>query len=199
MEPVLLGLAATSAASEAGSLLEHTFKTLAEPFATVLHAVAEAMSSENEESAPIETSDLKSHLEQMQASLAGRIQQALASAGVELTEPLELRISEIDGTLEVVGEHPQKALIESALADDSDMARGFNELIALQQLLTSTDEAENGISKHVLFGEPKNDAGDGVVLNRRRRDDAHFHINLAATLRAAASPLRTQYGIPTPR
>ena len=157
MEPVLLGLAATSAASEAGSLLQRTFETVAEPFAIVLHAVAEAMSAKNEESAPIETDDLKSHLEQMQASLATSIQQALASAGVELTEPLELRISEIDGSLEVVGDHPQKALIESALADDPDLARGFNELIALHQLLTATDEAEDENSDSVLFGEPKND------------------------------------------
>jgi hypothetical protein len=162
MEPVLLGLAATSAASEAGSLLERTFETLAEPFATVLHAVAEAMSSENEEPAPIETGDLKSHLEQMQASLAGSIQQALASAGIELTEPLELRISEIDGSLEVAGEHPQKALIESALADDPDLARAFSELIALQQLLTETDEAKEENSEMVLFGEPVNSAVTAV-------------------------------------
>lgn len=158
MEPVLLGIAATSAASEAGSLLERTFETLAEPFATVLHAVAEAMSAENDESAPIETGDLKSHLEQMQASLAATIQQALASAGVELTEPLELRNSEIDGTLEVVGDHPQKALIESAFADDPDLSQGFSELIALHQLLTANDESDDENSGIVSFGDPENDA-----------------------------------------
>ncbi len=158
MEPVLLGIAATSVASEAGSLLRQTFETVAEPFATVLHAVAEAMSAENEESAPLETGDLKSHLEQMQASLAATIQQALASAGVELTEPLELRISEIDGSLEVVGEHPHKALIESALADDPDLTGAFSELIALHQLLTATDESDEEDSDIVPFGDPENDA-----------------------------------------
>jgi hypothetical protein len=169
MEPVLLGLAATSAASEAGSLLERTFHTVAEPFATVLHAVAEAMSAENKESTPVETGDLQSYLEEIQASLANSIQQALASAGVELSEPLELRISEIDGSLEVVGEHPQKALIESALADDPDLARGFNELVALHQLLTATAQVEEEPSDNVLLGESEDDVVTAIFSTE---DDA---------------------------
>jgi hypothetical protein len=158
MEPVLLGLAATSAASEAGSLLERTLHTVAEPFATILEAMSEALSAEDQQTSPIEGGDLESYLDDLQASLAGQIQQALSPAGVELTEPLQLQISEIDGRLEVVGEHPQKALIEAALADDSDLARNFSELVTLRQLRSATSNIDQESSDNVLLGIAQSDA-----------------------------------------
>lgn len=146
MEPVLLGLAAPSAVSAAGNLLERTLNTLAEPFSAVLHAVADSLSPANEEQAAVQAADLQLDLAELQTNLASRIEQALASAGVELTEPLQLSISEIDGSLEVVGEHPQKALIESALADDRELSRDFSEALALQQLLAAAKESEEANS-----------------------------------------------------
>ncbi|MDZ4657093.1 MAG: hypothetical protein SH868_05890 [Bythopirellula sp.] len=145
MEPVLLGLAAPSAVNTAGNLLERTFNTLAEPFSAVLHAVADSLSAASDEQPAVPIADMQTALPELQQNLATRIEQALASAGVELTEPLQLRISAIDGRLEVVGEHPQKALIESALADDPELAQDFSLAVAIQQLLLA-EEPEDDVA-----------------------------------------------------
>lgn len=159
MEPVLLGLATPAAVNAAGNLLSRTLSTLAEPFSAVLHAVADSFAPANEEQAAVQVADLQTALAELQSHLASRIEQALASAGVELTEPLKLSISEIDGSLEVVGEHPQKALIESALANDPELSRSFAEAIALQQLLAGADEAEEANSvDSMTLGVAENDA-----------------------------------------
>jgi hypothetical protein len=157
MEPVLLGLAATSAASEAISLLEHAFHSVAEPFANVLNAVSEAIATEDDESLATEIGDLQTYVGKLETGLAEKIQHELAAAGVELTEPLQLRISEVDGRLEVVGEHPQRALIESALANDPDLVSGISELIALRQMLSASAEIDEASSGNVLLGTAESD------------------------------------------
>lgn len=147
MEPVLLGLAAPSAVNTAGNLLERTFNTLAEPFSAVLHAVADSLAPANEEQPAMQVADLQIASAELQTNLATRIEQALDSAGVKLTEPLQLTISPIDGRLEVVGEHPQKTLIESALADDPELAQDFSTAVALQQLLAAeAPESEDDVA-----------------------------------------------------
>ena len=159
MEPVLLGLATPAAVNAAGNLLSRTLNTLAEPFSAVLHAVTDSFAPANEEQAAVQVADLQTALAELQSNLASRIEQALASAGVELTEPLKLSISEIDGSLEVVGEHPQKALIESALANDLELSGDFAEAFALQQLLAGADEAEEANSADAIaLGVAENDA-----------------------------------------
>jgi hypothetical protein len=131
LQPVLLGLAAPSAANAAGSLLERAFDSVAEPFAMMLDAAAQVLAGEDE--AATESADAGSYLDQLQVQLAGEIEKALSAAGIELTEPITLRISPTDGSLEVVGEHSQRALIESALANEPDLAERFAELFALRQ------------------------------------------------------------------
>jgi hypothetical protein len=142
MEPVLLGLAAPSAANAASNLLERTVNTLSKPFAAVLHAMTDSADTADQTAPALEVANLETQFAKLQTNLAQQINKALASAGVELTEPLELRVSEIDGSLEVVGNHPQRALIESALADDEQLSQNFTTAIALQQLLAAFEAAE---------------------------------------------------------
>lgn len=123
MEQVLLGLAAPAVVGTAGNLVERSLASVAEPFATVFEAIAEALSLASDEPAALVTGDL-------QSELAARIASTLAAAGIDLSEPIELRLSSTDGQLEVIGEHSQKALIESALADVPDLARKFTEFAA---------------------------------------------------------------------
>lgn len=118
MEPALIGLAGASA-SKVGDLLERTTRAAARPFSAVLHAAADVLSP-----AAVSAGQPASPTDE----LAQRIQEDLALAGVELTEPLELALNR--GKLEVVGEHPQKTLIEAALAQDPGLAGELRELIA---------------------------------------------------------------------
>jgi hypothetical protein len=57
--------------------------------------------------------------------LADRIRRQLASAGIELFEPVEL-ISNGQGGIAVSGPHPQQAAIEEALGSDVLLERDFN-------------------------------------------------------------------------
>ncbi len=142
MEAVLLGLAAPAAVSTAGSLLERSLDTLSVPFSAILESMTDSESADSETSSITDIADLQSELANLQANLAARIQNALSSAGIKLDEPLQLRVSELDGTVEVVGNHQQKALIEAALADDPAFARDFAKALAMQQLVTASEQAE---------------------------------------------------------
>jgi hypothetical protein len=176
MEPVLLGLAAPAAAGTAGNLLERTFHTAAEPFAALLDAFTSALSSQNPESTSAVIDSVDGQLESLQTELATEIESALTAAGIDLTEPIALRISKADGQLEVAGAHPQKALIEAALADNPDLARKFTAAVALEQLLTATDRLEDSDAAHAVeLGEAEHDAvtalftknDDGTTLEFR--------------------------------
>jgi transposase len=114
----------------------------------MLDAAAQVLAGE--EDATAESTDAASYLDQLQSQLAGEIEKSLSAAGVELTEPLTLRISPTDGSIEVVGDHPQRALIESALADEPDLAAQFAELFALRQELNAEDDENDS---EVTFGE----------------------------------------------
>jgi len=56
-----------------------------------------------------------------------RIQQQLAAAGIQVTQPLDL-ISNGQGGIAVSGPHPQQAEIEEALGSDFLLERDFNNL-----------------------------------------------------------------------
>ena len=56
-----------------------------------------------------------------------RIQQQLATAGIQVTQPLEL-ISNGQGGIAVAGSHPQQAAIEEVLGGDVLLERDFNNL-----------------------------------------------------------------------
>jgi hypothetical protein len=142
MESVLLGMAAPAAVGTAGSLLDRTLHAAAEPFAVLLHAIGSAALPEGNESAAAASDTLHGKLDVLRNELAGAIENALTSAGVDLSEPIALRISEADGHLEVAGDHPQKAIIEAALADDPDLANKFAEVAALTQLLAAVNKLD---------------------------------------------------------
>jgi hypothetical protein len=138
MESVLLGLAGPAAAGTAGSLLERTLHAAAEPFAAVLQAASSALKQEEGGGAGAVTLEgLHESLQTLRDDLAAKIEKALRNAGIDLAEPLALRISPTDGQIDVAGDHPQKALIEAALADSSGLVDSFNEVAALAQLLTT--------------------------------------------------------------
>lgn len=153
MEPVLLGMAAPAAIGTAGNLVDRAMHRVAEPFATVMHAIAGTLSSDP--SVAIESSgNISDKLQSLQAQLATEIEQTLVAAGVDLSEPIALRLGEADGQLEVVGEHPQKALIEAALADRRELPGSFAEVLALHQWLSSGGEGDGGEAIHIAeFGQ----------------------------------------------
>lgn len=145
MEPVLLGLAAPTAVSETGNLLERSLRAAAEPFAAVLQTVIASFADDPTvgKSSEVGQEIPGQYLTDLQATLAGRIRELLTTAGVDLAEPIGLRISAIDGRVEVVGDHPQKPLIESALATESELEELLAELIALHQLLHPEGSDDN--------------------------------------------------------
>jgi hypothetical protein len=142
MESVLLGMAAPAVAGTAGSLVERTVQTVAEPFAALLHALGAALAEGDDDTARVAVEGQPDQLKTLSAELAARIEKALKSAGIELAGPIGLRMSPVDGHLEVDGDHPQQALIEAALADDPEIASAIREVAALQQVLDSTRSAE---------------------------------------------------------
>lgn len=145
MEPVLLGIAGASAAN-AGNLLERSARAVLEPFANVLRAAASSFS-------PVDN-ELEVEAESPVKVLADRIEKALSTAGIEITEPLELAVS--DGQLVVVGNHPQRTLIEAALAQDPTLGEEVSQL--LRNDAKSSDAGDEYFfqisgqqSRHVIF------------------------------------------------
>ena len=70
--------------------------------------------------------------------LAGRIRRHLASAGIDLFEPVEL-ISNGQGGIAVAGPHPQQAAIEEALGSDVLLERDFHLLATDYRELSEQD------------------------------------------------------------
>jgi len=66
-------------------------------------------------------------LKQRSELLRGRIQRQLASAGIQLSQPVEL-ISNGQGGIAVAGPHPLAAAIEETLGSDVLLERDFNRL-----------------------------------------------------------------------
>ncbi len=148
MEPVLLGLASPSTAV---GLLEKTVKATTKPFAYILNSLAEGLKP-NEATGESPEASLADRSSQLQDELAQRIHEALVAAGVDLSNPLRLNLSEADGSLEIAGDHPQATLIEAALAQDPDLADDFRKLLELQQ-------QANGDSVDAWDGEYGNSQG----------------------------------------
>ncbi len=79
--------------------------------------------------------DVQRHANNLQADLQQRIQDSLISAGVVLESQLRLKISGSDGSLEVDGTHPQRAVIEAALNSDPSLAVDFQQLSTEYKIL----------------------------------------------------------------
>ncbi len=142
MKPVTLGIAGATA-NELGGLLGRSSQAVIEPFSKVLHAVANTLSSHDKGGA-IEAGSGENLLE-------NRIDKVLAAAGIKTTEPLELTID--NGKVVVVGDHPQRTLIESAFAQDPTLAKDLSELIQKESnsRLAFPSSASEPESLKVLF------------------------------------------------
>lgn len=173
MESVLLGMAAPVAVTSAGSLLEGTLRTATQPFAALLQALTFPTSTESEDSVPSGIEELHGSLESLRDDVAAKIEKALTSAGVDLAEPITLRISPTDGHLEVVGDPPQKALIEAALADDPDLVNEFTEVAALEQLLATMAKPTD--STIVPLGQDEQDPVTAIFTMNGESADIEFN------------------------
>lgn len=80
------------------------------------------------------------------ALLRARIEQALAAAGVVLTEPVDL-VPDGRGGIEVAGWHPQRAAIEAALRHEYLLERDFT---ALAQQFEALGTRDAGMTTFVL-------------------------------------------------
>jgi len=94
-------------------------------------------SSSNSQASPPKNDQLDS-LKQRMADMQQRIQQQLAAAGIQLTQPVDL-ISNGQGGIAVAGPHPQQAAVEEALGRDVLLERDFNQLAGdYEELLSGT-------------------------------------------------------------
>jgi hypothetical protein len=74
--------------------------------------------------------------------MAQRIQQQLVTAGIQLTQPVDL-VSNGQGGIAVAGPHPQQAAIEEVLGSDVLLERDFNNLaIDYQEFVDSHVSAD---------------------------------------------------------
>jgi len=162
MDPVLFGVAAPAVASGAQAV-GRAVDSATQSFGDLLQSAGHLFSAEPGTSLPMEAEepvsldaprfavlgellagdsaenlsleDLQLHANGLQEDIQQRIQDALASAGIELEEPLQLSISGKDGSLEVNGAHPQRALIEAVLNGDQSLVEDFQKLVTERQIL----------------------------------------------------------------
>jgi len=155
MEPVWLGLAAPSILSSAGNLA----RAATRPFAAALERAAGLLEdSRAGESASIEDfqiDEARTRAKELGADLHGRIREMLHDAGITLDEPLVLRISPIDGQLEVVSDSPRRSVIEATLANDSGMAEDVRKLLALHELIAAADGEQHELLPTLTESELK--------------------------------------------
>ncbi len=172
MDPVLLGLAAPKLLSAATAV----GRRAAEPFAEALDAARGLLGEKSELQATptklaparnphsqllsesltgqplisgdgsIEIEDIRTHADALQDSLQRRIHELLERSGIKHDSAVQLRVSPLDGQLEVEGDTPQRAVIEAALASDPSIAADFRQLSAMRSLLAAAD-------KHTEFAE----------------------------------------------
>jgi len=163
MEPIWLGLGAPKLLSAAAAVGHRA----AEPFGDVLEAARSFLREESApDSTPavlapaknphmkllsemltgqsldgsrsrLEIDDIRTHADSLQDGLQRKIRQLLDRAGIELTEPVQLRVSPLDGQLEVEGNTPQRAVLEAALASDPSIAADFRQLVTMRTLTSA--------------------------------------------------------------
>lgn len=166
MEPVLLGLAAPKLLSAATAVGRRAI----EPFAEALDAAKGLLGEKSEPSAvptkiapaknpnsqllselltgqplisgdgSIEIADIRTNADALQDSLQRRIQELLERSGIKLDDTVQLRVSPLDGQLEVEGDTPQRAVLEAALASDPSIAADFRQLSAMRSLMAAADK-----------------------------------------------------------
>jgi hypothetical protein len=123
MGPAVIGSAIGAAAVTAG-------RGAASAIGDSLSFAAELLRAAGGSAASTKDSTEKSHAARDQLKLrtdelADRIRRQLATAGIDLFEPVEL-ISNGQGGIAVAGPHPQQAVIEEALGSDILLERDFH-------------------------------------------------------------------------
>jgi hypothetical protein len=88
----------------------------------------------------IDLADVRSRADDLQDDLERRIHELLQQSGISLDKPVQLRVSPVDGQLEVEGDWAQRAVLEAALAGDSSLAADFRQLAAVRSLLAAADQ-----------------------------------------------------------
>ncbi len=144
MEPILLGLVASSIASTAGAVgraVADVGKPLTSPFAALLRLESQSDATTKPETEKIE--DLQSRAEALQKDVEQRISKLIADSKVQLGSEVRLRVSEFDGTLEADGvASPQRQILEAALASDPRLADDFRALAAIRKVLSAAENNE---------------------------------------------------------
>ena len=159
----LLPAAASAAGSAAGAVVD----TVRQPFAEVLDLIlnhddaqpseAEDSTSSTSTSSPhldllsqaltgksptedgmISLADIRSFALELQDDIEQRISQLLSDAGVEITDPIGLNLTE-DGTLQVTSDSTGAVLAEAALSQDEELAGDLRHLSAIMSLLQAAD------------------------------------------------------------
>jgi hypothetical protein len=172
MEPIWLGLTAPKLISAATAV----GRKAAEPFAEVLDAARGLLRDEPQPAATptplapaknphslllsevltgqslssgdgsVQIDDIRTHADTLQNDLQRRIHELMSRSGIKLDGAVKLRVSPLDGQLEVEGETSQRAMIEAALASDPSIATDFRQLSAMRSLL-------NAANQHSAFAE----------------------------------------------
>ena len=166
MEPIWLGLSAPKLISAASAVGHRA----AEPFGVALEAARSMLREESApdstpavlapamnphlqllsemltgqslggNSSRLEIDDIRTHADDLQVSLQRRIRQLLDRSGIDHNEPVRLRVSPLDGQLEVEGDTPQRAVLEAALASDPSIAADIRQLVAMRSLTSAATE-----------------------------------------------------------
>jgi hypothetical protein len=123
MTPVAIGTAIGAAAVTAGRGAAGAIGNGLSFAAELLRAAGG--SAESTKNTADQSRATKEQLKLRSEELADRIRRQLASAGIDLFEPVEL-IGNGQGGIAVAGPHPQQAAIEEALGSDVLLERDFN-------------------------------------------------------------------------
>ena len=75
----------------------------------------------------------------LRADIKRGILHALSEAGIRLDEPISLELSPRDGSIEVTGAHPQRAVIEAVL-NKRAVAAGIRTLQAIHEFLSASSD-----------------------------------------------------------
>lgn len=123
MGPVAIGSAIGAAAVTAGRGAANAVGDGLSFAAQLLRAAGGSTASTKDSSD--QSNAAREQLKLRADDLAGRVRRQLASAGIDLFEPVEL-VSNGQGGIAVAGPHPQQAAIEEALGSDVLLERDFN-------------------------------------------------------------------------
>jgi hypothetical protein len=129
MKPISLGTAA-SATSGLAQSVGQTALAATRPFAEVLQMIAQTLQPESDDT---EATTAAESDQLSLSSLAQRIQQVLANAGITLDGPLSLQLSSGGNYLQVAGDTPQRVQIEAALGHDPTLADDLRTLLEAQE------------------------------------------------------------------